>query len=195
MISGKGATVSISQQPNGLVLDSYMVTHAISPDLTRPTLPKPLDRLGKNHSPSTSTSCTKQSHQQGRYRDVTEKNTTRMDHKGVGPIPNIVTPSSYYDVDPAQGVIMRSFQITSAGKFPEQVLDQKTLVKNCSKLYPKAQQVTKFILLASTPGKHIWLHQQGRAQQNSVPSKEPTWYTIKNLRKNQSDESLKITRG
>ena len=111
-----------------------------------------------------------------------------MSHEGVGPIPNIVTPSAYYDGDPSQGVRISSCQSTIAGKFPEQVLEQKTLVMNCSKLDLKAEQGTKFILLAWTPGKHICIHQQGRAQKNIAPSKEPTEDTSKNTRKNTRDE-------
>ena len=75
----------------------------------------PLYRLGDTISPSTSTTCTSQSPQRRRYRAVTERETTIMDHEEEGTNPKIGTPSEDKKVDTVQGVKMSILQITIVG--------------------------------------------------------------------------------
>ena len=54
-------------------------------------------------------------HGGGKYRAITEVDTTRMAHEGERPIQKIGTPSAYYEVDQLQCIRVRSFQSTSIG--------------------------------------------------------------------------------
>ena len=67
-------------------------------------------------------------HGDGKYRAITEEDTTRRANEGEGPSPNIGTPSAYYEVDQLQCRIVSSAQSTSAGKFPEQTLIQPKIL-------------------------------------------------------------------
>ena len=58
------------------------------------------------------------------YRSITERDTTRMAHEGTGPIPNIGTPSAYYEGNTERYIIISSFHSTKAGKLSEQTLSQ-----------------------------------------------------------------------
>ena len=66
-------------------------------------------------------------HGDGKYRAITEGDTTRMAHERAGPIPNIRTTSAYYEGDPAQYIIVNSFQSTRAGQLSGKMMSQLSI--------------------------------------------------------------------
>ena len=66
-------------------------------------------------------------HGDGKYRAITEGDTTRMAHERAGPIPNIRTTSAYYEGDPAQYIIVNSFQSPRAGQLSGQMMSQLSI--------------------------------------------------------------------